>query len=298
MTLRLAPSLLWFLASTAGAAAPAVETRTSAPSAVKADDVAPDFRVGPGDVLAVDVWQEPSISGKFTIAADGIINHPLLGRVAVAGKTSEQIGQDLQAALRDGYVKNARVSIKVDEFRSFRVSVVGAVKQPGVLFLRGRADLFSVLLLAGGADAGVPGDVTVVRAQSGGAAPGILSANLAEYLRSGDTRQNLALEPGDLVFVRGATAGASIDPARAVTVVGEVKSPGVFELSGNDTVLSIVLRAGGPTEYAARNGTRVYRAGGARPVDVKLADILDHGERKKDLGLKAGDLVVVPARLF
>lgn len=303
MALRL--SIVFLLAALSAAAKSAPEgiaTPATPPPAAETAPADADFQVGPGDMLQIEVWQEPAISGRFAIGRTGSVDYPLLGQFPAAGKTADEIATAMGAALRKGYVKNARVSVRVVDFHSFRVAVVGAVKQPGVFYLHGHSDLFSVILLAGGIDTQVPGIVSVVRGGEGAGPDGtakVLTADLGTYLRTGDRSQNLTLQPDDLVFVPGVGSGAPVDPKRAITVVGEVKSPGVFEPAGGDTVLSVVLRAGGTTEFAARNGTRVYRGGdGAKAIDVKLADILEHGERKKDLALKPGDLVVVPARLF
>lgn len=253
------------------------------------------FRVGAGDVLQIDVWQEPEISGKFTVGNGGAIDHPLLGPFKVSGRTAEEISADLRTALGNGYLKNPRLAVQIVEFKSFRVSVVGGVKQPGVLFLKDRGDLFSALLQAGGFDK-EPGPVTVLRMRAGRDQPDVISADPAEFLRSGDALHNPPLEPNDLVFVPGGTTAAA-SPKTGITVVGEVKTPGVYQVGKGETVLSAVLKAGGPTEFASRNSTRVYR-GTAKAMEIRLADVIDKGERKKDVSLEPGDLVVVPGRLF
>ncbi len=256
---------------------------------------AQEFRVGAGDVLQIDVWQEPGISGKFTVGNGGAIDHPLLGSFAVKGKTADEISAALRDALGNGFLKNPRLTVRVVEFKSFRVTVVGGVKQPGVLYLEDRGDAFSAVLKAGGFD-GTPGAITVLRMRAGREQPEVLTADLSEFLRSGDVSQNPKLEPGDLVFVPGGSTAAA-SPKTGVTVVGEVKTPGVYDVGSGETVLSAVLKAGGPTEFASRNSTRVYRGTG-KAMDVRLADVIDKGERKKDVSLEPGDLVVVPGRLF
>src|SRR5439155_17297145 len=136
-------------------AAPAAAQETSTPAGkTPADAVdtagSPEFRVGAGDVLQVDVWQEPKISGRFEVGSVGAIEHPLLGPVKVSGKTAGEIANSLKAALAGGYLKDPRVAVRVVEFRSFRVSVVGGVRSPGIYFLKGPSDLISLILLTGG----------------------------------------------------------------------------------------------------------------------------------------------------
>lgn len=293
---------LFFSANALAAGAPAALAPVSPPQEappekppilLPAPATASGFRIGPGDVLQVDVWQEPAISGRFTVGANGGIEHPLLGAFSVKGKTADEAAAALRTALADGYLREPRLTVAIAEHKSFQVSIVGGVRQPGVHQLHERSDLFSLVLLAGGFQSGLPGNATVLRARADRAQPDVIAADLAAFVRSGDPAHNPALQPGDLVFVDGSES-VVVTPKTGVTVVGEVKTPGVYEAG---SLLGVILRAGGPTDFASRNGTRIYRENAA-PVDVRLSDLLDRGDRKQDVVLEPGDLVVVPSRLF
>lgn len=277
-------------------------TGAEATSGTAFEPVSQDFRIGPGDVLAIEVWRESSISGRFTVGSDGRIEHPLLGSFRLANATVNEAAERLRRGLVEGlFLKNPRVSVQIADARSFQVSIVGAVRRPGLYYLRGPTDLMTLALLAGGFESGVPGKMTLLRARDE-EVPEIHTVDLGDYLRTAGAggvvrgEAGLRLQPGDLVYVAGAT-GEVPTPATGVTVVGEVKSPGVLALHKGDTLLSVILRAGGITDFASRSDTRIYRGGpGAKAIVVKLSDILDRGDRRKDVAIQAGDLVVVPLR--
>ncbi len=301
------------LAPPAGGVGPARPTATPEPPPVPPaagsgapTGASPTYRIGAGDILRIDVWKETGISGRFPVSARGTIDHPLLGAFPIGDRTVDDAARALEAALGDGFLKNPKVTVEVAEFRSFHVSVVGGVRSPGVYYLRGTYDLLSLVLMAGGFESRLPGMATILRREApaagsgpgGEAAPRVISADLTHYLTTGDRAQNVELEPGDLVFIPGGQAG-TVTPKTGVTILGEVKSPGVFEVGSEETVMSAILKAGGTTEFASRNNTRLYRSGeSSKPVEIRLADILDRGDRRKDVALKPGDLIVVPGRLF
>lgn len=276
----------------------AVAATQPRPSSAQADAGAPHllpadpaYRVGADDVLEVEVLRDLSSSGRFVVGGDGTIHHPLLGPVIAGDRRCAEIADDIQRRLADGFVRSPRVTVRVAEYRSFRVSLVGAVRAPGIHFLRGPAGVLQLALAAGGTTGPVPPSAVIVR-HDGGRVERV-PVDLAAILRG--ARADVTLQRGDLVVV-----GESDDvtPGSGVTVVGEVKSPGVFSVAPGDTLLALILKAGGTTDFAKRNGTRVYRGDGAKPIEVRLADIVDSGDREQDIKVQAGDLVVVPSRFF
>lgn len=248
----------------------------------------PDFRIGPGDVLEIEVVRDPASSGRLVVDGRGGVEHPLLGRVEVEGRTCDEVRARLQEGLAEGFIHSPRVIVRIAEYRSFRVTLLGEVREPGLYHLRGKTGVLD-LALAAGISGTVPSAAEVMRVLADGSVQRT-AVNLAAVVK-GDAR-DVTLERGDLVVL-----GGSVTAASGVTIVGEVKTPGVFQLSPGETLLGVVLRAGGPTEFARRNGTRIYR-GGQAPIEVRLADVLDDGDRKKDVPVAPGDLVVVPSGPF
>jgi len=266
------------------------------------------YRVGPGDVLDVEVSQGPKLSGTFTVSEAGTVELELLGAVEVTGKTPEEIDELLTGKLKV-YFKAPTVRLKVAEFHSQKAYVLGAVAKPGAFVLEGETTLLDVVLEAGGTTQQSLGRLVLIRADGpdgkGGTA---MSVELDKLLAGGVAGPgNLAIANGDVVFVPQtdlglAGAGGVVDPSggASVTVVGEVSKPGVFRLEPGATALAAVLAAGGVTKYAAANRAKVIRAkaNGREVFSLELGDILKHGEKSKDIALEPGDMVIVPARLF
>lgn len=109
-----------------------------------------EYRIAPGDVLAVRVWNQESMSNPHArVREDGKISVPFLQDVEVAGATPAEISQRLQTRLKT-YVQNPVVTITVEELRPLRVSVLGLVARPGQYELERNAGVLSALAAAGG----------------------------------------------------------------------------------------------------------------------------------------------------
>jgi polysaccharide biosynthesis/export protein len=264
------------------------------------------YRVGPGDILDVEVTQETKLTGQYTVSEAGSIELDLVGAVDVSGRTPEQIDELLTTKLKV-YFKAPTVRLKVAEYHSQKAYVLGAVSKPGAITLQGEKSLLDVVLEAGGTTPQSLGRLVLIRAEAGGKAGTAMSVELDKLLAGGVTGpSNSPIENGDVVFVPQtdlglAGAGGVVDPSGAsVTVVGEVTKPGVFRLETGATALAAVLAAGGVTKYAAPNRAKVIRAkgNGREVLELELGDILKYGEKKKDVTLEPGDMVIVPARLF
>src|SRR5271157_4281165 len=120
---------------------------SQSPAASKA--VAPEYQIGPGDVLAINVWKEPELSRVQPVRPDGHLSLPLIGEVEVTGVTAAQ----LQVTLTEGYrrfMENPVVVVMVQEPRSKRFNVVGQVQKPGSLVLSQPTTVLDALALVGG----------------------------------------------------------------------------------------------------------------------------------------------------
>ena len=107
------------------------------------------YRIGPLDVLDISVFQAPGLTKTVEVADNGTINLPLLGETPAAGKTAQELERDLNSKLGAKYLQNPQVTVKVKEFNSSRVTVTGAVKNPGVFPYKGET-LLQFVTMAGG----------------------------------------------------------------------------------------------------------------------------------------------------
>lgn len=123
------------------------ETTTS--NIANAARTAPDYGIGPGDVLQVSVFNVPNLTSNVQVNVDGTILLPLIGPVKVAGMTTTQAAQEIAERLGKKYLRSPQVTVFVAH-SSQRISVNGAVKSPGVITLDGTLTLSQAVAQAGG----------------------------------------------------------------------------------------------------------------------------------------------------
>jgi len=128
-----------------------------------------DYRIGPHDTLEVNVFQVPDLTRTVQVDTSGFIMLPLVGKLAVSGRTANEVSDALKVSLEQSYMKNAQVTVFVREATTQRVTVDGAVNQPGVYPLAGPTSLMQAVALARGPDTRVANlkRVAVFRAQGG-----------------------------------------------------------------------------------------------------------------------------------
>jgi polysaccharide export outer membrane protein len=130
-------------------AAPAVLPPPDSVTQVRA---AGDYRIGPQDVLDINVSQVEELSKPVTVDTSGKVLLPLVGQMQAAGRTPAEFSQQLAAALKKHYMKDPQVVVAVKESQSEKVTIDGAVAQPGVYALAGPTTLMQAVSLAKGAD--------------------------------------------------------------------------------------------------------------------------------------------------
>jgi polysaccharide export outer membrane protein len=111
---------------------------------------APGTTLGPGDVFEVRVFQEPDLSGIYRVAAEGGIDFPLCGKIAIAGLTPNEASGALTRCLSGRYLKNPQVSIFLKEYNSKKVFVFGQVQKPGTFVYEEGMTIVQAVTLAGG----------------------------------------------------------------------------------------------------------------------------------------------------
>jgi polysaccharide export outer membrane protein len=126
----------------------AAALREQAPAAPAASD----YKIGPEDTLEIDVFQLSDLNRTAQVDSSGRILLPLIGEVQAAGKTSEQLSRDIADQLGQKYVKNPQVTVVVKDAQGQRITVDGAVGQPGVYTLTGPTTLMQAVALAKGPD--------------------------------------------------------------------------------------------------------------------------------------------------
>lgn len=252
----------------------------------------PDYRIGPGDLLAIEVFEEQALDVERRVAAAGTINLPLLGDITVAGLTPDAAAERIGAALEASYLQRATVTVEVKEFLSQEITVLGAVTQPGSLYMSSRWTLFQALSAAGGLTADQGNTIYVLRRASNGLSDQ-LEVSVDDLLVRGDATVNVPLQAHDVV---------NVPAARDVTVyfLGEVATAGAVTLTTRSpvTLLTAIARAGGLTERAADRLTIKRKQSDGTTVELEASyDRLLAGA-DPDLPLQEGDLIVVKESFF
>jgi polysaccharide export outer membrane protein len=256
-------------------------------------EAAPEYRVGPGDVLEVVVFGNDDLSRSPTVQTNGTISLPLLGDVPVAGLSVGEVQRKLTTLLARDYLVNPQVEVKVKEYQSQFVTVLGEVNGPGRKPLRGRTRLVDVLVEAGGFTPRASGEVLVTRAEGsfeGGAST--LRMQLQGGSPTPQDRINLEipLRHGDVV---------TASPKYYVTVEGEVARPGRYVLENELTLSGAISTAGGLTRFGSSDVKvrRVDPQGGAtRIIEISLKAV--RNGKQADLPLQPNDVISVSRRLF
>jgi polysaccharide export outer membrane protein len=150
-------------ASQAAAGAPTVLPPPDTAVSIRPGDA--DYRIGPQDVLDINVFQVADLTKTVQVDTGGKILLPLVGQVTAAGRTPSQLSDDLKVALSKTYMRDPQVVVSVKEASSQKVTVDGAVIQPGIYALTGPTTLIQAVALARGIDPKLanPKKVAVIR---------------------------------------------------------------------------------------------------------------------------------------
>ena len=125
--------------------------------------VSGEYRVGPGDVLDVNVFEVEELSKPAVVSPQGTVSLPLIGEVFVGRMTPLEIEARLKQLYEINLLRDPQISVSVQKFRSQPVSILGAVERPGVYQLQGRRRLVEVLAMAGGLSGEVGDVITIAR---------------------------------------------------------------------------------------------------------------------------------------
>ena len=170
---------------------------------VQATEVPPpatdDTTLGPGDVFSVRVYGEDAMTGSHQVAPDGTINFPLLGAVEVSGLEPTQVARRIQDELRDrDFLRDPHVSVYVEAYSSKRISVVGAVANPGTFALEPGMTVVQAISMAGGFSSLADRDGTVVTRH---VAEEIIRYRVPVARVTKGQAEDIEVAAGDIIFV-------------------------------------------------------------------------------------------------
>lgn len=241
----------------------------------------PNYRLGPGDEVIIDIWGASQTNIRETISPDGTINVQELGPIYLSGKTVEEANRFLKAELGKVFSnENNQIRMTLGNTRTIQINIMGEVVQPGTYALSAFSTVFHALYRAGGVnDIGSLRDVQLVRDGKK-----IADVDIYDFIMQGRIKDDISLQEGDVIIV----------PAYEILVEmeGNVKRPMLFELKKGETVAALLKYAGGFGSDAYKGNLRIVRQNGIE-YEVKTVDEMDYSVCK----LNDGDVVTVGAIL-
>lgn len=252
-----------------------------------------EYKIGPKDLLEISVFGQDELNKTVRVSEDGKITFPLLGEVEVKGLTKVELEKKLSRLLEEKYLHNPQVTIFIKEYQSKRVSVLGAVKNPGHYEILGRQTLLHIISKAGGLTNETGEDIIIMRQSQDGSNIS-LKISIDGLFLKGDPDLNIPLQPNDIINV-------PIDKIVYVYIFGQVKNPGALDVKKSNipTLLRAIAQAGGFSERASKGGVIIKRkdeSGNEKTTKVNVKDIIKG--KKKDIQLMENDVVIVPETIF
>ena len=179
--------------------APAQKPDPSAKTVPPVAVVDADYKIGPQDVLRIDVWKEPDISRTIPVRPDGKISLPLLNDVQASGLTAMQLATSLREGLSK-FLTSPQVTVTVTEINSRRVYITGEVTRAGALPLLPNMTVLQALSSAGGfTQFAKLKNIYVLRTEDGKQVKHPF--NYKEVVKGNLTEENIVLQPGDVIVV-------------------------------------------------------------------------------------------------
>jgi protein involved in polysaccharide export with SLBB domain len=293
-----------------------------------------DYRIGPSDVISIQIADAPELSQNFRVAADGSIEMPFLGYVSVHQKTAQEVTKMIADGLRGEYLQDPQVTVAVLQINSRTYFIQGAVRHPGLYQIEGQPSLLKLITVAGGLNENYGSTAFIIREiKSGGRDPvtGAKDENAAingkaetraVSLRSQATTAvaNSPIPDSDgneqkakyellTVNINGLLRGnfdqnmtiapgdiIHIPPTDVFFVAGEVNAPGALVLKEGTTLRQAISLAQGTSFNAAGDRGIIFREDPAtgKRSEIKVDIAAIMNGKKQDIPILANDIIIVP----
>ncbi|MEW5802925.1 MAG: SLBB domain-containing protein [bacterium] len=267
-----------------------------------------DYIIGPRDIIRIEVWNNPDLSREETVTLKGNIFFPLIGEITVKGFTCEQIRQAIHNNLADKYIVNPQIDVKIIEYNSAKIYVLGEVNRPGNYPFCKAMTMVELISMAGGLTQDAGQEAYILRGfeentkgkgqEAGILLPPVKEVNLSPLnpiLEEGKYSQIITIDLHD--FNQGVNLHYKLEnndtvyipKARFFYVIGEVKSPGRYKLDNGINIIQGISIAGGFTQKAYGKGTKIIRTveDKEHKISVEMNDLI-----------QANDIIKVPASFF
>jgi protein involved in polysaccharide export with SLBB domain len=237
------------------------------------------YIVGPGDTFTVNLYGKESFNGEVTIDREGRISVNTLEPVNVAGLQYKEVVSLLKDKVEKEMI-GVRAFISMGKTRVIRVMVLGESYKPGAYTLPSLSSITHALFASGGiSDIGSLRNIQLKRAGKT-----INTLDLYDLLLRGDSKNDVILKPGDVVFIPPV--------GKQVTIKGEVRRPAIFELKNDESIDDIIKMAGGLNGNAYPKKTVVERFSNDNSKTVVKLDAKDESINYQAAN---GDVIIIPS---
>ena len=228
-----------------------------------------NYVLGPGDELQVSVFGVQEFNATVPVTMEGKVNIQYVGQIAVSGMTIEAATQKIRNALASVYSTirsgQSQVGISLSRIRTIRVTIIGS-KQPGNYSISSLASVYNALFLAGGPGKnGSYRNIELLRNNKV-----YKNIDIYRFLINGDQSDNVGLKDNDVIRI----------PAynQRVTVEGQVKRPGIFEIKKGESFTDLLTFASGFTEFAYTASVNVLQKTDKefKVTDIKAAEFTSY----------------------
>jgi polysaccharide export outer membrane protein len=272
---------------------------TIAATALQSPAAASDYQLGPEDLLEITLFNVPENETGVTprrmevrVSQQGKITLPLLGDIPTEGKTPSELERDLTGRYAK-YLRSPEVGVAVREYRSQRVSVIGAVRNPGVFELTGPKTMIDLLAMAGGVTEKAGRQVHIYRQGPNGRESHVM--DLYTLIRSPGTNPADATNDVTKLMVQAGDV-MNVPETGMFFIDGAVKKPGSFPLNRPYTLSQALSVAGGvDVELAKTSQVSIIRRQGGSEVATFAVnlDAIKEGNAV-DPTIEAEDVIFVP----
>jgi polysaccharide export outer membrane protein len=241
----------------------------------------PDYLLGAGDAIRVQVFQNPDLTIETRVSENGTITYPLIGAVTLGGLSIGAAEKKIADALQNGgFLRQPQVNIVLLLIRGNQVSVLGQVNRPGRFPLETATTRLSEMLATAGGATQAGDDVVIVSGQREGQ-PFRKSIDVASIYLADKPQEDIVLVAGDTIYVHRAPV---------FYIYGEAQRPGSFRIERNMTVMQALAQGGGPSARGTETKLRLSRKmedGSIQQSVPKLTDLV-----------QPNDVLYVNERLF
>lgn len=265
--------------------------------------VAADYRIGPGDMLEVKFWPDQESNAVVAVSQDGKIALPIIGQVAAAGKTAEQLQGDILSKISRLNSRISKAVVNVTQYNYNYLFVTGQVVAPGRLSFEEIPSLWTIINEAGGPTEF--GDLTRVTIIRGGEKAGSVEViDVAKAIAEGKQDELPEIRREDTIEIPSGPAGLpplslseTVQQKNFFYVVGAVGTPGPVQFQDNIDILDAVALAGGHTEAADLKKARVLSKDGnyAQSMHIDLEKYSKTGQPARYI-IRREDTIILPYR--